>query len=177
MASNRATESESAELERARQELDRDMLRQQANKVNLKDDFVPESFEAALAGLEAAGISVESSSDLVTDEFPLIDKAELVNKRFIMLTWHLSRPENEDFGTPYFLVRGIDESGRRFRFVDGSTGIASQLMKLTTMRVDSDHPSPNAGLVCEKGLTVSEYNTTDAGGNAIRAKTYYIASS
>lgn len=170
------------DIESQKAQLERSFLQGEFNKVKLPEDFVPDTFEAALAGLEAAGITVASSSELIHDDFPLIEKAELVNRRFIMLNWQISRPENESFGTPYFIVRGVLENGDRFRFVDGSTGIAQQLYKLTLSRIDSQHPTPNAGLLCEKGLSVSTYKTEQVNPKTgetvmIDAKTYYIADS
>lgn len=137
---------------------------------------LPDTFAAALAAVQTinGGQEVESSADVLADEWPEVAKKQLVNVPFLAVTWSVSAPESSETGQ-YIVVRGITKDGRRFRFADGSTGIMSQLVKLTRERINAGHPAPNAGLVCEMGLTSSKYKTTDAAGKPIDAETFYVA--
>ena len=170
-----------AEIARMQEELDADVMRTQFNKVRLNDDDAPEDFGAALANLEAAGIKVDSTTDVVVDEFPEIDKAALVGRECIFLTWQLSRPESESFGQPFVVVRGITRDGQRFRFSDGSTGLFKQLVKITEKRIETNSRTPNAGLHVVYGLTASNYKVPHpdekkaSQGVTIDATTYYLA--
>lgn len=147
------------------------------NVAKLGSIELPESFDAAMAAVLSinGGVEIDNATDVLADEWPVIDKKRLVNVPFLAVTWNISAPESSETGQ-YIVVRGITRNGDRFRFADGSTGIMQQLVKLTKERKDDNHPAQNAGLLCEMGLTVSKYKTTDAAGKAIEAETYYIAS-
>lgn len=138
------------------------------------DAMLPDSWESAIAAMESIGATISRSDEDLADEFPLIDKERLVNVDCMFLTWSISMPNSESFGTPYIVVRGIRRDGRRFRFTDGSTGICSQLMKLTEKRIRESFPVPNAGLHCVTGLRKSEYDTVDTDGNEVHGVTFYI---
>jgi hypothetical protein len=147
------------------------------NVARLSSIELPDSFEAALAAVQTinGGQVIDSSADVLADEWPEAAKKSLINVPFLAVTWSVSAPESSETGQ-YIVVRGMTKDGRRFRFADGSTGIMSQLVKLTRERVNAGHPAPNAGLLCEMGLSVSNYKTKDAAGKAIDAETFYIAS-
>lgn len=151
--------------------------RRQNFNVVKADDFdamLPDSWESALAAMESIGATISRSDEDLADEFPLIDKERLVNVECMFLTWSISMPNSESYGTPYIVVRGIRRDGRRFRFTDGSTGICAQLMKLTEKRIREGFAVPNAGLQCVTGLRKSEYDTVDSDGNEVHGVTFYI---
>lgn len=146
------------------------------NVAKLSEIELPDSFEAALSAVQTinGGQVIESAADVLADEWPEIEKKRLVNVPFLAVTWSISAPESSETGQ-YIVVRGMTKDGKRFRFADGSTGIMRQLVKLTKERKDANHPAQNAGLLCEMGLSVSKYKTTDAAGKPIEAETFYIA--
>lgn len=136
---------------------------------------LPESMDEALALFRDSGIQVDQASVVMPDEFPEIDKKDLVNVPMMLLTWNISNPERGEFEGQYIVVRGITQSGKRFRFSDGSTGIFAQLRKLTGIRVQQGSPTPNAGLLINKGLVKSDYTFTNDQGKPQNATTYYLA--
>lgn len=140
-------------------------------------DEAPDTWESALFIMESIGATISEASEELADEYPLIEKDRLVNVECLFLTWNISSPQNESFGSPYMVVRGITRSGKRFRFVDGSTGICKTLISFTEKRINEGAKVPNAGLHLARGLRVSEYDTVDASGNPIKAKTFYVDNS
>ena len=173
------TKESSKEIEEARAQIEAPFIRDQFNKVRLNDDNLPDDFASAMQTLADSGITVESTADVIVDGFPEIDKAALVGRECIFLTWQLSRPESESFGQPFVVVRGITKDGQRFRFSDGSTGVFRQLVKITENRIENNSKTPNAGLHVLHGLTRSNYKVPHPTreGIEIEATTYYIASS
>jgi hypothetical protein len=146
------------------------------NVARLSEITLPESFDAAMAAIQTinGGQVIEAAADVLADEWPEVEKKNLVNVPFLAVTWSISAPESSETGQ-YIVVRGITRDGKRFRFADGSTGIMKQLVKLTQERKQANHPAQNAGLLCERGLSVSQYKTTDGAGKPISAETFYIA--
>lgn len=146
------------------------------NVARLADITLPDSFDSALAAVQTinGGQVVEAAADVLADEWPEVAKKQLINVPFLAVTWSVSSPDSSETGQ-YIVVRGMTRDGRRFRFADGSTGIMSQLVKLTRERITAGHPAPNAGLLCEMGLSSSKYKTTDAAGKPIDAETFYIS--
>lgn len=136
---------------------------------------LPETFEAAWKLLEAQGVTVDRAEEVLPDEFPEVDKKDLVNVPVMLLTWVISEPGKGDFDGQYVVVRGITRQGKRFRFSDGSTGIYRQLCKLTEKRVRDGYSTPNAGLIIEKGLVKSDYTFTDEKGKQQPGTTFYLA--
>lgn len=140
-------------------------------------DEAPDTWESALAVMESIGATISDASEELADEYPLIKKDRLVNVECLFLTWNISSPQNESFGSPYMVVRGITRSGKRFRFVDGSTGVCKTLIDFTQKRINEGAAIPNAGLHCPRGLRVSEYDTLDSDGKPTKGKTFYIDNS
>lgn len=135
---------------------------------------MPETWEDAMAFAESVAHISTSSEDL-PDEWPEVDKEKLVNVPFFIVAWTISDPADMEYGQQYVVVRGITRMHQRFRFTDGSTGIYAQLRRLTAQRLKREDAAPyaNSGLVCENGLTKSEY-TKNVNGQPTRAVTYYI---
>jgi hypothetical protein len=144
-------------------------------KISWDDVQAPDSFESALALLEGNGVTVDTAAVVMPDEFPEIEKKDLVNVPVMLLTWNISNPERGEFEGQYIVVRGITRAGKRFRFSDGSTGIFQQLRKLTGVRIQQGYSTPNAGLIVEKGLVKSDYTFTDDKGKPTNATTFYLA--
>lgn len=171
-----------AELERYFEEqeitLRRDREFNVVKQSDLEGDLLPDSWESAIAAMESIGATISRADEDLADDYPVIDKERLINRPFMALTWSISKPANESYGTPYIVVRGILRGGKRFRFTDGSTGICEQLIKLTEQRIKSGFAVPNAGLICPNGLRKSEYTyrDTDKDGNPVDApaSTFYI---
>lgn len=144
------------------------------NVAKLETAKLPETFDAALALFEEAGMPIDSAAEVLADEFPEVSKEKLVNVPFLAMTWTVSKEAGKG-NNQFITVRGITKDGRRFRFADGSTGIFAQLAKLTEGRVRAGHASPNAGLYCPAGLRYSEYDYTNPNtGEVGKARTYYL---
>lgn len=142
------------------------------------DTLLPESWDEAFSIMESIGAVVTNADEVLADDWPEIDKARLVNVECLLVTWSISDPRNETFGTPYLIVRGMTRSGKRFRFTDGSTGVCSQLIRLTEQRIKEGYAVPNSGLLCRNGLSRSDYKTIvvnkDGEEVEIQATTFYI---
>lgn len=170
------------DIEAAKEELERQVMRQEFNAVTVKGDAIPDNYDAAIAAILAAGITLDDTADIIVDEWPEIDKQELVNMPFVLANWTLSRSESEVYGTPFLTFRGVTASGRKFRFSDGSfkSGLAAEVMEITTKRLDAGSKTPNAGLIVSSGLTASEYDVEIPDPKdpnktiTIQATTYYI---
>lgn len=134
---------------------------------------LPETFDSMLELLKQSGIEIDHASAVIADEWPVIEKAKLINVPFVLATWTVSNPDDGENGQ-YIVCRGITEKGVRFRFADGSTGIMSQLVKLTRERLQNGSATPNAGLYVASGLTKSDYQFTGDDGKKQSATTYYI---
>lgn len=144
-------------------------------KINWDDVQVPDSFDEAVALLNQQGVVIDTAAIVMPDNFPEIDKKDLVNVPIMLLTWNISNPERGEFDGQYIVVRGITKAGKRFRFSDGSTGIFRQLRNLTGQRIQQGYATPNSGLVIEKGLVKSDYTYQDEKGKPTNATTYYLA--
>ena len=144
-------------------------------KINWEDVQAPATFDDAVALLNAQGVTIDTAAVVMPDEFPEVDKKDLVNVPLMLLTWNISDPTKSEFEGQYIVVRGITRMGKRFRFSDGSTGIFQQLRKLTGVRRAQGYATPNAGLVIEKGLVKSDYTFLDEKGKPANATTYYLA--
>jgi hypothetical protein len=135
---------------------------------------LPESWDAAVGFLKENGVAIEHAAAVLVDEFPEVDKKDLVNVEFVLFNWTISE-DGGDYGSQFVTCRGITRTGNRFRFSDGSTGVYRQLVKLTSDRLKDGSATPNGGLMCGKGLTKSEYTYTDEKGKKTPAVTYYIS--
>jgi len=144
-------------------------------KVSWDDIAVPETFDEAVALLNAQGVLIETAEQVNPDAFPEVAKEKLVNVPIMLLTWNISDPDRLEFENQYIVVRGITKAGKRFRFSDGSTGIFKQLKQITQKRIAQGNPTPNAGLVIENGLVKSDYTFMGENGKPQAATTFYLA--
>jgi hypothetical protein len=123
------------------------------------------SFEDAMAVLEQAGVSVTDITDY-GDGFAVVDKRELVSVPFIVIDWKFA---DGKFGEKFAIVRAVTKDNRKVIFTDGSetSGVRPQIL-------DFERKGSNGGILCPKGLTVSEYEYVDDKGVKTPAKTYYF---
>lgn len=129
------------------------------------------SAKDAFQALADLGIQVTNASDY-GDGFKLIedkDKGKLVGVPFICVN---ARIANGSFGD-FSILHVITKNNDKYLIVDGSTGIHKQ--------VSNHGRAVFIGLMCEDGLTVSEYDyevrdpkTGELTGEKRPAKTYYI---
>jgi len=127
------------------------------------------SFDDAKQVLADAGVQVTDISDY-GDGFLVMDKAELVNVPFIILDYKFADGDfTGDDGKPqkFSITRLVTADNRKAILTDGSTGMRKQLERLERRGV-------TGGILCQKGLTVSEYEFTDEKGKKTPAKTYYF---
>lgn len=127
------------------------------------------SFEDALALLADAGVNVTSIADY-GDGFSVMDKATLVNVPFVILDYKFAEGE---FGSDFAIVRVVTADKRKAIITDGSleNGIRPQVKEL-------QRRGALGGVICDKGLTVSEYTWIgEENGKEVRkpAKTYYLS--
>ena len=139
----------------------------------LNEDAMMEvnSFEAALAILNAAGVVAESISDFGAG-FTVVDKARLVNVPFVILEWRFNTSEFNDAG--FVSLSVVTKNDDKWIINDGSTGILQQLIRVTRIRRQRKHATPQNGLAVPAGLSVSNYRYTDADGKERPASTYYL---
>ena len=138
------------------------------------------SWKEAGALLDRMEVAPESASDYGTG-FKVVDKATLVGVPFLILEWRFSQG---DFG-PFVSVSAVTKHDDKVIFNDGSSGVRQQLQTVTDQRRERGHAHPQAGLVCEEGLTKTSYfanaktgetsNTPQTGDGWGPASTYYIA--
>lgn len=137
------------------------------------------SFDDAIAAFDSAGIKAESITDYGTGFSVLQDKRSLIGVPFAILEWRFNTSEKftDENGNPLVFVSAeiYTKHNEKWILNDGSTGIAAQLRRVTDSRVERKHAFPQAGLLVEKGLTVSEYTYTDAKGAKSQAETFYLA--
>lgn len=106
----------------------------------------------------------------------LVDKAELVNKPFLITTVQFKMNDRK---VESVLITALDVDGTPFSFSDSSsTGVRAQLAQYL---VDSDnaavietHEPLVLRLAVMLGLRVSEYDATNERGKTVKAKTYYL---
>jgi hypothetical protein len=147
----------------------------------VSSQVVPDSYEDAMALLQAAGITeVEEVKSL----WRVVDKEDLVNRAFVIFDFNFNRG---DFGPDGFVsVRGFTtEPFERFVFNDGSSGI------LQTLREMQRQTGKSGGFSVPNGLRKSEYwydetdgrsitsadeagKAREAGHSVIPAATYYL---
>lgn len=127
--------------------------------------------EDAFKALAELGIQVTNASDY-GDGFALLDdkdKGRLVGVPFICVN---ARVANGSFGD-FSILHIITKNNDKIILTDGSTGIHHQVQR--------HGRGVFVGLMCENGLTVSEYDydvidpkTGELTGEKRPAKTYYI---
>lgn len=123
---------------------------------------VPETFADAIGGMDLGGDIIEFKGSPWT---VLKDKSELVGKPFVIAD---VRKYDGDFGEAV-AVCVITQDDAHWVFNDGSTGIKDQVLAFVAKT------GQRAGIYCEKGLRVSNYEYTDAFGETKPAKTFYLA--
>lgn len=109
------------------------------------------SFDDALALLKDAGVGLVDSKEF-GDGFEICkDKAELVGVKFLILGIRFgdsTYADNEKFA----VLHVVTVDGRKRILIDGGSGIAAQAQDIY-----KSHNAAGAGVVCEKGLTRSDY--------------------
>lgn len=155
------------------------MTTQVAQKdVRFSDDVLAgiDSFDAALAALASEGVQPETMDDYGTGFKVCNDKDRLIKVPFVILSWKFNQG---DFGL-FVSAEIVTKHGEKFILNDGSTGIKDQLVMVEEQRRKRGHPTPNAGLLVEGGLTRSDYKTMIPDGKTgelveSAATTYYLA--
>lgn len=131
-------------------------------------------FNSAKETIASAGVNLESFEDYGTG-FKVVDKDTLIGVEMILLEWRFSVGDYGKFAS----VAAITKHGEKVIFNDGSTGIREQLEMVTAQRNDKGHPTPQAALYVENGLTRSDYKAMlpDKSGELVPtpASTYYLA--
>lgn len=122
------------------------------------------SLQDAAAFLIASGVEIHSTKEY-GDGFEVTDKKELVNKEFLILEWQLKKGDHG----PMAVVHAVTVDGSKVIFVDGSTGVKEDLLRIEAAS------GATQGIHVPKGLTVSEYTFVDDSGNSTPAKTYYLS--
>lgn len=124
--------------------------------------MLPESWDDIYTALQSQG------EDIVewTSEWTLTDKKDLIGKEFIIANFDINTGGYGEFVS----VRVLDKENNRMVFNDGSTGVKDQLKHLL------NQTGRRSGVVCPRGLRVSNYTYVDPKDNAEKpAETYYIA--
>lgn len=97
----------------------------------------------------------------------LKDKAQLIGKAFIALSWRFNPG---DFGE-FVSMLVVTEDGGKYIVNDGSTGVCQTLASYTNAT------GRHGGMVARNGFTVSNYEYEDEKGEKHPASTYYIDTS
>jgi hypothetical protein len=112
----------------------------------------------------------------------LTEKKELVGIPFLILGAEIERNDNRQYDIAY--VYAMDANGTEFEFSDtSSTGILPQIQALLNER--GLNPAPGGGfqkfpkgIVCMRGLRVSEFDFTDEEtGKKRKASVFYLSAS
>lgn len=86
-------------------------------------------------------------------EFEEVDKAELIDKPFLILSWE--KGVKSDFaGSEFVIVKAMTPDNKKILFTDGSKGIKDYLLRLTS------RTGRTGGVQATKGLRVSKYGLT-----------------
>lgn len=126
------------------------------------------SFDDMMQLLSDTGIETTEITDF-GDGFAVAEsKRSLVNVPFVIMDYKFSA--KGDFGE-FAILRLMTKDGRKLILTDGSTGICEQTRDLARRGVIG-------GILCPKGLTVSEYDYKgfDSKGNptVTPAETFYL---
>lgn len=125
------------------------------------------SFDDAMALFAQQGMEVTSITEYGDGFQAGANKADFVNVKFIIVDLKIIPAEKSDYDTDFAVVWVVTSDGRKAILSDGGTGMCEQVKNLV---------SRNAALpiLCEHGLTVSEYTYTDEKGKQTPAKTFYF---
>ena len=125
------------------------------------------SFDDALALFAQQGQEITSITDFGDGFEAGADKANFVGVKFLLIDWRIVDGEKSDYGTDFAVMWVVTVDGRKSILTDGSTGVCDQIKTLVARNAI-------APIMCEKGLTVSNYEYVDEKGKRTPAKTYYI---
>ena len=131
-----------------------------------------DSFDAAMLLLAESGVATESVEDYGNGFSVCTDKRVLVGQAFVVLEWRFN---SGDFGESFVSANIVTEDGRKLILNDGGTGIRAQLVEVTQKRNSSGHAHPQAGLLCRRGLSQSDYKYESKPGVWAEATTFYLA--
>jgi hypothetical protein len=123
------------------------------------------SFDDMMKLLADAGVEATEISEYGDGFSVETDKSSLVNVPFGILDYKFSKKGN--FGE-FAIVRIVTRDGRKLILTDGSTGIYAQCQ-------DFQKRGRSGGIMCPKGITVSEYDYIDETGKVTPAKTFYFS--
>lgn len=130
------------------------------------------TLDDALRMLTESGVATESIADYGNGFTVCNDKNVLVGQAFVIVQWRFN---DGDYGEAFVSANIVTEDGRKLVLNDGGTGIRAQLQQVTTKRLSDNAANPQAGLLCKRGLTKSEYNYESAPGKWTPAVTFYLA--
>lgn len=147
------------------------------------------AFVTAVILDDEALASIGSMSDALAlfGNAPVIDYSEfghgfvlsksdaLVGVPFMIAKSFFNESEYED--EPFVTLYCVTEQGGKFIINDGSTGIRRQVIALAKRFGFSAAPKTQgpAPVLIPRGLTRSDYETTDAAGKPIKATTFYLS--
>lgn len=116
------------------------------------------------------------SADQYGSGFDILDnKGLLVDVPFVILEWRFNASDLAEGG--FVSAAIVTERNDKWIINDGGTGIFEQLKRVTASRLRTRKGHPQLGLVCQNGLSVSNYETTvniNGKDTAIKGTTYYI---
>lgn len=128
------------------------------------------SFDDALALAAQDGHAPVSATEYGSGFEVLKDKRELVGQPFVIVMAGFWDSEYEVEGGQFISLHVVTKDGRKAIINDGSTksGIAHDAKVILEQR------GTLVGVVCEKGLSVSEYEYVDDKGKRTPAATFYL---
>ena len=129
------------------------------------------TLDDALKMLTEDGHAVESISEYGSGTEIVIDKRTLIGKPFAIVEWRFHEGTFGGFVSALL----VTERGEKLVLNDGSAGIYRQLVGVTAARTDRGVVAPQVGLLCKKGLRVSEYEYDNGNGKMTPASTFYLA--
>lgn len=125
------------------------------------------SFDDAMALFAQQGMAVSSITDYGDGFQAGADKSDFVNVKFVIVDLKIVSGEKSDYGSDFAVVWIVTVDGRKAILSDGGTGVCEQVKTLISRKAALP-------IMCEKGLTVSEYDYVDEKGKKTPAKTYYF---
>lgn len=148
-----------------------------------------DSYAAAFEMLKAGGFDVVDIADYGSGFEKIEDKDILISVPFVITTFRFAEGDYTDESgnkSRYVIAELVTKDGAKYLITDGSTGICSQLLQVYMDRAALGSKAPNVGVLCEKGVTKSEYyfnaktgeksNKPVEGPNWGPASTYYLVS-
>lgn len=125
------------------------------------------SFDDAMALFAQQGMPVTSITEYGDGFQAGADKSDFVNVKFVIVDLKIVPGEKSDYGSDFAVVWIVTVDGRKAILSDGGTGICAQVKTLIERKAELP-------IMCEKGLTVSEYDYVDDKGKKTPAKTFYF---